>query len=139
MKKITVETQINADIDKVWTAWTNAEHVVHWNFASDDWHCPYAENDLKTGGTFKYTMAAKEGSDCFDFEGRYTMLIDRKHIAILLGDDRKVELDFKALSDQTTHLIEIFETESENSEEMQRQGWQAILNNFKKYVEQNMK
>ena len=139
MKKITIKTLIDADIDKVWTAWTDAEHVVNWNFASDDWHCPHAESDLKTGGSFKYTMAAKDGSVSFDFDGRYTMLIEKQHISILLGDNRRVELDFHSLPNHTTHLTETFETENVNPEAIQRQGWQAILNNFKKYVEHNMK
>ena len=133
---ITVETVINANVEKVWEFWTNPEHLTHWVFASDDWHAPYADNDLRVGGKFKTTMAAKDGSFSFDFEGTYTDAKEHILIAYTIGDGRKVKIDF--ISDgNTTKVVEDFEAESQNSIEMQKGGWQSILDNFKKYTEAN--
>ncbi len=132
--KITVETLVMADIAKVWNAWTGPEHVTHWNFASDDWHCPKARNDLREGGKFNFTMASKDGKMSFDFEGIYAEVINHKKIAYSMADGRQVSVQFLTLGKETK-VTEQFDPENENSEELQRSGWQAILDNFKKYVE----
>lgn len=131
---ITVETLINAPIDKVWQYWTEPQHIMKWNNASDDWHTPHAENDLRVGGRFLSTMAAKDGSFSFDFSGVYDEVIVLQIIAYTLADDRKVKILFSEQNGQT-QVIESFQPESMNAPELQQQGWQAILNNFKKYVE----
>ena len=132
--KITVETTIQATIDMVWKCWTTPEEIVHWYYASVDWHAPRAENDLKTGGKFLTRMEAKDGSFGFDFFGTYTWVDPEKRIEILLGDDRTMSVDF-SVEGNTTTVTEIFEAENTNTVELQRAGWQAILNNFKAYVE----
>jgi uncharacterized protein YndB with AHSA1/START domain len=131
---ITVKTEVNASIDKVWECWTTPEHIAKWNNASADWHTPYAENNLQVGGKFKYTMASKEGTMSFDFEGEYTLVEQNETIKYVMADGRKVEISFKE-TPVGVDVIESFDPETENSEEMQQQGWQAILNNFKKHVE----
>ena len=132
--KITVQTTVSASLDKVWERWTSPQHIVNWNFASDDWHCPAAENDLRTGGKFKSTMAAKAGDMSFDFEGTYDEVVDQKRIAYSLEDGRQVTVDFESLGDQT-QVTESFDPDASHSADMQRAGWQAILDNFKKYAE----
>ena len=131
---IKVEAIINADIEKVWNCWNSAAHITQWCFASDDWHAPQAVNDLKVGGNFVTTMAAKDGSFSFDFGGIYSAVEKHSHIAYTMGDGRKVEVHFAKSTDGVV-VTEMFEPESQNSEEMQQAGWQAILNNFKKHVE----
>jgi uncharacterized protein YndB with AHSA1/START domain len=133
---ITVQSTINASIDKVWEFWTLPEHITKWSFASPDWHTPYAENDLREGGKFKSTMAAKDGSMSFDFGGEYTLVEKNKAIEYVLEDGRKVEITFTE-TQNGVEIIESFDPETQNPEEMQRGGWQAILDNFKSYVEQN--
>jgi len=133
---ITVQTTINASIEKVWEFWTLPERITKWAFASPDWHSPYAENDLTEGGQFTTTMAAKDGSVSFDFWGEYTLIKQNEAIQYTMGDGRKAEITFKQTSNGV-EIIESFDPESENPEEMQRGGWQAILDNFKSYVEQN--
>jgi uncharacterized protein YndB with AHSA1/START domain len=135
-KKITVATTVNAPIEKVWASWTQPEHITQWCHASDDWHAPYADNDPRTGGKFKTTMAAKDGSFSFDFEGVYSKVINHQLIAYGLGDGREVEITFNSDGDTTT-VTETFDPEDQNPIEMQQGGWQAILNNFKKYTEAN--
>jgi uncharacterized protein YndB with AHSA1/START domain len=131
---ITVEAIIQAPVAKVWEYWSKAEHIMQWCNASPDWHVPRAENDLQVGGKFVTRMEAKDGSFGFDFEGVYDEVKTNDLITYTLGDKRKVSIHF--ISDvNTTKLIEIFEAEDENPVEMQRDGWQAILDNFKKYVE----
>lgn len=132
---ITVEALINAPIEKVWECWTAPEHIIQWNRASDDWHCPKAVNDLKVGGHFSFTMAAKDGSFSFDFEGNYDEVVENKRIAYTMSDGRKAEVTFKE-DGNSTHIVETFDAENMNPFEMQRAGWQAILDNFKKYAEQ---
>jgi uncharacterized protein YndB with AHSA1/START domain len=134
--KITIEALISADVKKVWDYWTIPKHITKWNFASDDWHCPNAENDLRVGGKFKSRMEAKDGSFGFDFEGVYDEVVDHKKIAYTMTDSRQVATNFENLADKTK-VTTIFDAENENSVEMQRDGWQSILNNFKKYVESN--
>ncbi len=131
---ITVQNTINASIEKVWELWTGPEHVMKWNNASEDWHTPFAENDLKVGGKFKYTMASTDGTMRFDFEGIYTNVVNPSLIEYKLADDRKVKITFESQKNGVL-LIEKFDPETENSEALQQQGWQAILDNFKKYVE----
>ena len=131
---ITVKTTINTSIDKIWNFWTLPEHITKWSFASPDWYTPYAENDLREGGKFKSTMAAKDGSMSFDFEGEYTLVKQNETIEYIMADGRKVEITFKEIPNGV-EVIESFDPETQNPEEMQRGGWQAILDNFKKYVE----
>jgi uncharacterized protein YndB with AHSA1/START domain len=133
---ITVQNTINASIDKVWDCWTLPEHITKWSFASPDWHTPFAENDLREGGKFKSTMAAKDGSMSFDFEGEYTLVKQNEAIEYIMADGRKVEISFKE-TPNGVEVIESFDPETQNPEEMQRGGWQAILDNFKSYTEAN--
>lgn len=133
---ITVQSTINASIDKVWEFWTLPEHITKWSFASPEWHTPYAENDLREGGKFKSTMAAKDGSMSFDFGGEYTLVEKNTTIEYVLEDGRKVEIDFAA-TPNGVEVTQRFDPETQNPEEMQRGGWQAIMDNFKSYVEQN--
>ncbi len=133
-KSITVETTIHAPVQKVWDCWTMPEHITKWCQASDDWHAPAAENDVREGGRFKTTMAAKDGSAGFDFAGTYTAVVPLERIEYVMDDERKVSILFQNV-EGGVQVTETFELENENPEEMQRQGWQAILDNFKKYVE----
>ncbi len=132
--QITVETTVNSPIEKVWQAWTNPEDIMRWNFASDDWHSPHATNDLRVGGSFLSTMAAKDGSFSFDFEGIYDEVVSHETIAYSLADGRTVKITFTQNGNET-HVSETFDPENENPIELQQGGWQAILNNFKKHVE----
>jgi uncharacterized protein YndB with AHSA1/START domain len=134
--KITIAASINAPVEKVWAKFTDPEAIMQWNNASDDWHTPNAINDLRVGGKFVYTMAARDGSFSFDFGGEYDNVIENQLIEYTIGDGRKVSVIFSGKDDET-HIEEIFEAETENPVEMQQQGWQAILNNFKAYVEAN--
>ena len=131
---ITVQTTVNAPLDKVWFAFNNPEDIVKWNQASDDWYCPKAENDLQVGGKLNSTMAAKDGSFQFEFEAKYDEIIPNKFIRYYIADGRKVEINFHE-ENNLTKITEKFEPESQNPTEMQQQGWQAILNSFKNYVE----
>ncbi|MFZ6009671.1 MAG: SRPBCC family protein [Bacteroidota bacterium] len=132
--KITVEATINAPVQKVWKYWSEPQHITKWCQASDDWHAPYAENDLRTKGKFKTTMAAKDGSFSFDFEGVYDSVQENKLIAYTMSDGRQVQITFSSQGNQTK-VVETFDPETENSLELQKSGWQAILDNFKKYTE----
>lgn len=133
-QKITVETTVNTSLQKVWDSFTNPAHITKWCFASDDWHAPYAENDIRTGGKFKTTMAAKDGSFSFDFEGEYSLVKTQEEINYFLEDGRTVKINFIS-EGNTTKVIETFDPENENPADMQQAGWQAILDNFKKYTE----
>ena len=136
MAKVTIETTIKAPIEKVWNQLNNPLDIMKWNFASPDWYCPSAENDLRVGGSLKSTMAAKDGSFAFEFEGFYDEVIANRYIKYHLADSRVVEI---TLTQQNNEVLvtETFDSENENPIEMQQQGWQAILNNFKNYVEHN--
>lgn len=134
--KITIETLISADVKKVWDCWTKPEHITKWNFASDDWHCPKAENDLRVGGKLKSRMEAKDGSFGFDFEAIYDEVINNKKIAFTMTDGRQAITHFENQNGKTK-VTTTFDAESQNSIELQKTGWQAILDNFKKYVESN--
>lgn len=131
---ITVQTQVNASLEQVWACWTEPEHITSWNFASDDWCCPRAENDVRTGGHFSWRIEAKDGSFGFDFAGTYDRVVAQQLIEYTLGDGRKVKIEFSEAGNGVS-LSESFEAEGTNSDEMQRAGWQAILENFKKYAE----
>jgi len=135
-KSVTVRITTKETRDKVWDYFTNPKHIVHWCFASDDWHAPKAENDLRTGGTFSTTMAAKDGSFSFDFGGTYDEVVLMEKYSYTMGDGRKVTVKFDVL-DSEVILTENFEPELQNPVEMQRGGWQMILENFKKYLENN--
>lgn len=134
---IEVATTVNAPISKVWEYWTQPQHVMQWNNASPDWHTPKAENDLRKGGAFSYIMAARDGSFSFDFGGIYDAVEEHRYIEYTIGDGRKVKVSFDSKDDNTTHIVENFEAEKVNSIDLQRGGWQAILDNFKKYTENN--
>ena len=133
--KITVQATINADIKKVWNYYNNPEHITKWNFADPSWQCPNAENDMKVGGKYRARMEAKDGSFGFDFEATYSEIIDGEQFTYGLGE-RNVNVKFNSLSNQT-EVIVAFDAENENPIEMQRAGWQSILNNFKNYTETN--
>ena len=133
---ITIENTVNATVEKVWKYWTSPEHITKWNSASDDWHTPFAENDLRVGGKFLSRMEAKDGSFGFDFGGVYDEVETNKLIAYTIGDGRKVSVHFTD-NGKETKVVSTFEPEGINPIEMQRGGWQAILDNFKKYVEAN--
>lgn len=132
--KITVEVFVNAPLSKVWECWNEPKHMVNWCFASEDWHCPRASNDLKVGGKFTSRMEAKDGSFGFDFEGVYERLENEQLIDYSMEDGRKVNILFEDAGEATI-VTETFDPENENPLEMQRMGWQAILNNFKSYTE----
>ncbi|WP_278034855.1 SRPBCC domain-containing protein [Flavobacterium nitratireducens] len=133
---IIVQTKIQAPIAIIWDLWTKPEHIIQWNAASEDWHTPYAENDLKVGGKFKSTMASKDGTMSFDFVGTYEVILDKKLIAYTIEDGRSVMVVFDELEDGF-EVREYFEPESVHPEELQYQGWLSILENFKRYVENN--
>lgn len=132
---ITIEVVIDAPVAKVWECMNEPNHMTKWNFAIPEWHCPSAENDLRVGGKLKARMEARDGSMGFDFEAVYTRIEENSVIHYTLGDGRKVAIDFEADNKQTK-VTESFEAEAENPIEMQQAGWQMILNNFKKYVEE---
>ncbi len=146
-QKIKVEVEINAPVEKVWEFWTNPKDIVSWNFASDDWCCLNAENDLVVGGKFGATMSSTDKSVSFNFNGVYDEIILHKKISYSvdpmyykqknIDGGRKVDVEFVSLGNKTK-VIETFDPEEMHSRELQQQGWQAILNNFKKYVETNM-
>ncbi len=133
-KSITVSAIINAPVSKAWEKWITPKDIMHWNHASPDWECPSAHNDVTVGGKFKINMSAKDKSFAFDFEGAYTHVEEHKLIKYVLADGRKVTVHFVKQGD-VTKVIETFEMENQNPEEMQKSGWQAILDNFKKYSE----
>jgi uncharacterized protein YndB with AHSA1/START domain len=134
--KITVETSVNAPVDKVWKLWNGPGHIVKWSSGHPDWHTPRAENDLKVGGKFSSRMESKDGKMGFDFWGIYDAGRPNEYIEYTMGDGRKVWITFTSKGN-STHISETFEAESENPVEMQKDGWQTIMNNFKAYVERN--
>ena len=134
--KITVEVTVNAPIEKIWEKFNTPAHITKWYAASDDWHAPAAENDFKVGGKSNTRMEAKDGSVGFDFEWTYTKIKDHEAIDYTIVDGRTVSINFQN-TDNGVKITETFEAEDVNSIELQQGGWQAILNNFKKYAEQN--
>ena len=133
-QSITVSVLVGASLQKAWETWTQPEHITKWNFASPEWECPSAVNHLVVGGEFNYRMAAKYGSMGFDFSGIYSQVIPLELIEFSLGE-RTVQVKFEAVSSNQTKITETFEVEDLNSLEMQRQGWQAILENYKRQAE----
>lgn len=133
-KRITVEATINAPVAKVWQAWNTPGDIVKWNTPDPSWHCPSSENDLRVNGTFKNRMEAKDGSFGFDFEGTYSMVELNREIAYTMPDGRKVNTLFAEEGGKTT-VTTTFDPETQNDPEFQKQGWQAILDNFVRYVE----
>lgn len=131
---ITVASTIQAPVEKVWQYWSDPEHITRWNSASEDWHTPRAENDLRIGGRFTSRMEARDGSAGFDFGGVYDDVKAHERIAYTMDDGRKVEVSFSGQGNET-RVVETFEAEEMNPIEMQRGGWQAILDNFKQYAE----
>ena len=132
--KITVEVDITSSIEDTWASFITEDSIIHWNHASDDWCCPWAKNNFKVDGEFSYRMEAKDGSFGFDFGGKYLEIEEKKKIMYELGDSRRVEVQF-IQNVNKIKIIETFDAEEENSLELQKNGWQAILNNFKKYTE----
>jgi uncharacterized protein YndB with AHSA1/START domain len=133
---VTVEKTVKAPVEKVWRFWTEPAHIVKWSYAIDTWHTPYAENDMIVGGKFMSRMEAKDGSVGFDFGGIYDAIVPNKYIEYTLGDGRTVKITFEG-NDKETKITEKFDAEETNPVEMQRDGWQAILDNFKRYTEEN--
>jgi uncharacterized protein YndB with AHSA1/START domain len=137
MTQITVSTLVEAPIETVWKCWTNPDHIMEWNHASDDWHCPAATNDLRVDGQFSFTMSANDGSVSFDFEGTYTDIVEYINIEYTIIGGRKVSILFEE-TDQGVHITETFDAEDEHPIAMQQAGWQAILENFRKCVESSL-
>lgn len=131
---IHTEIIVHVPVEKAWTAWTEPEQIKNWNFASQDWQCPQATNDLRVGGAFNYRMEAKDKSMGFDFYGIYDEVKTFEQINYTLGDERKVYIQFVPVGPDT-HILQNFEAEAENTIELQKFGWQAIMNHFKEYVE----
>lgn len=131
---IEVKTVIRKSKKESWEFWTDPKHVIHWNFASDDWECPNAESNFIVGGEFHYLMKAKNEPMQFDFWGTFTEIQEPNYISIVLGDGRKMEVHFVQVQENETEIIERFEPENQNPLDLQQQGWQAILFNFAKYA-----
>ena len=134
--KITIKTTIPKPLKSVWEGFTNDDHITKWNFASDEWHCPKAVNNLKEGDIFDYIMASKDGKASFHFQGKYTKIVPHKQISYVMDDDREVDIYFNE-KDGVVYIEETFEAENTHSYIEQRQGWQAILDNFGNYVKEN--
>jgi len=132
--KIKIDVLVEANADHVWNCFTQPEHIIHWNAASDDWCCPSAQSDLKAGGSFSYRMEARDGSMGFDFSGKFLEVNPKSHIRIELDDQRSLEVWFEPV-DGGIRVTEEFEAETMNPPELQQQGWQAILNAFKNYCQ----
>jgi uncharacterized protein YndB with AHSA1/START domain len=135
-EKITINAEIDASVEKVWEMWNSPEHIVNWNATSEDWQTTRASNELKIGGSSSCRMEAKDGSMGFDFNWIYTAVESNKHLEYTLEDNRKVVIDFSEENGKV-NIIQTFDAETENTMELQKLGWQSILNNFKKYVENN--
>jgi len=133
--RVTVQAVIQAPVEKVWRYWSEPEHITKWNQASETWHSPKSENDLRVGGKFLTRMEAKDGSMGFDFGGVYDVVKQHEQISYTMGDGRKVDITFVNLGNETK-VVEIFDAESTHSIEMQQAGWQAIMDNFKRYTEE---
>jgi uncharacterized protein YndB with AHSA1/START domain len=131
---ITIQATVQADAGKAWECYTKPEHITKWNFASDDWHCPSAFNELKVGGTYRVRMEAKDGSFGFDLEATYDSVEPGNSFTYTMADGRTVHLVLHDKGNATEVSI-TFEAENQNPVELQREGWQAILNNYKKYTE----
>lgn len=135
MEAITVKSSVNAGLDKVWDYYNEPAHVQQWNAAHESWHCPKAENDLREGGRFSYRMEARDGSFGFDFGGVYDSVKPKESFSYTMDDQRKVVVSFIPEGEAQTNVVVMFDPEAQNPAEMQEQGWQAILDNFKNYAE----
>ena len=133
---ITIDTLVHAPIQKAWDYYNTPDHVTQWNFASPDWHCPSAESEFREGGRFSYTMSSKDGKISFDFCGTYQRIQNHSAVSYTLDDGRDVKISFEEV-DHSTRIVITFEPETTNPVELQRDGWQAILDNFKQYTENN--
>lgn len=133
-KKITISTKVNVSIDQAWKVFTSPSSIVKWNFASQDWCCPRASIELCEGGLFNYRMESRDGKFGFDFSGTFTLVVPGSRIDYVLGDERTVSVEFRKVG-ESTEVIETFDAETDNSLELQRNGWQAILDNFKRQAE----
>lgn len=134
--KITIHATISAGIQKVWNYYTQPEHITKWNFASPDWHCPSASNDMRNGGKYTARMEAKDGSFGFEFEATYSEIRENQKFVYIMPDGREVSVSINE-DNHLTNITVCFDAETENPVDLQREGWQAILNNFKNYVENN--
>ena len=132
--KITVETLVRANLQSVWDTWNNPDDIMQWNAASDDWHTTQSTVDLREDGKFSARMEAKNGSEGFDFEGTYTRVVPQRLIEYRMGDGREARVQFSEIAEGVL-VRETFEAETENDPELQRPGWQAILDNFARHVE----
>jgi uncharacterized protein YndB with AHSA1/START domain len=132
--KIIVEITVNKDLDFVWNSWTQPDHILKWNHASDDWHTVRVSNELKVGGKFFYRMEAKDGSFGFDFESNYELVNEKKELTYIMSDGRRATTIFQS-KETETKVTTTFDPENKNPIELQKAGWQAILNNFKTYAE----
>lgn len=135
MEKLTVSAEINKSKAQVWELFNKPEHIVNWNFAHESWECPSAKNDLKVGGKLELRMQAKDGSFGFDLVGIYDDVVENESLKYHFEDGRNIEVIFEKLSDHKTKVTQNFEPENQNPLEFQKEGWQAILDNFKKYSE----
>lgn len=133
---IEIEASVNAPVSKTWTTFTDPAHITKWNFADPSWHCPWAKNDLKVGGKYVARMEAKDGSFGFELEAIYDEVVPQKKMTYTMTDGRKVTTTFEPKGNGTK-VTTVFEAETQNSVELQKSGWQSILNNFKKYTEEN--
>ncbi len=134
--KITIQAVVAADRQKVWNCYTQPEHITKWNFATDTWHCPAASNDMRVGGKYLARMEAKDGSFAFDFEAVYNEIVDGEKFTYTMPDNREIQVSFEKMDDKT-RVIVTFDPENENPVDLQRSGWQSILDNFRKYAEGN--
>ncbi|MEO3407495.1 SRPBCC family protein [Mucilaginibacter sp. CAU 1740] len=135
-EKITVTATVNADAKKTWDYYTQPEHITQWNFADPSWQCPSAFNDMRVGGKYSARMEAKDGSFGFDFEATYDEIVEGEKFTYTMPNGRQASVAFKSNGDQTDVAV-TFDPENQNSLEMQKNGWQAILNSFKNYTEDN--
>ncbi len=134
MEKITIQTTVQAPMQKVWDCWTGVEHIAGWAFATDDWGAEGISNQVEKDGTFSSRMFAKDGSFEFLFSGKYNEVVENTSLDYSLDDGRNVVVNFTETPDGI-EIIQSFQPETENPIGMQRDGWQAFLDNFKKYVE----
>ena len=130
---ITIQTRVNVPASHAWTCWTTPAHIMGWNFADPSWHCPAATNDLQPGGNFSFTMAARDGSESFDFKGTYDLIEPGQRIEYTMEDGRKAIITFETDGDAVV-ITESFDPENMNPPELQQQGWQQILDNFAQYA-----
>ena len=130
---ITIQTRVNVPASHAWTCWTTPAHITNWNFADPSWYCPAATNDLQPGGNFSFTMAARDGSESFDFKGTYDLVEPGRRIEYTMEDGRKAIITFETDGDAVV-ITESFDPENMNPPELQQQGWQQILDNFARYA-----